>query len=204
MRPGIGFSIFGPDELKGKLIFNDHDSVVSIPMYCKMTGLSLSEIEYESIRFKIHSQYNNIDFVRDTWRPNWQRAFDDFSSVTPSEDLTYKNPSLISNWKFNFEQEFIDKNRDINAIFGAIVVISMVLCFFSLSSSMTANIYDQSQEISVMCSFGCTKKMLVQIFVCESLVLVVSSSIGAFFIGIFVGNLIFLQCSMIQSVPFEW
>jgi hypothetical protein len=40
--------------------------------------------------------------------------------------------------------------------------------------------------------------------VCESLVLVVSSSIGAFFIGIFVGNLIFLQCSMIQSVPFEW
>ena len=69
---------------------------------------------------------------------------------------------------------------------------------------MTANIYDQSQEISVMCSFGCTKKMLVQIFIFESLVLVVSSSIGAFLIGMFIGNIIFLQMSMLQSVPFQW
>jgi hypothetical protein len=67
MRPGIGFSILGPDEFKNRLITYDHDSIVSIPMYCKMTGLSLSEIEYESIRFKIRPQYNNVDFIRDTW-----------------------------------------------------------------------------------------------------------------------------------------
>jgi len=95
MRPGIGFSMFGPDEFKDLMITSDHDSIVSIPMYCKMTGLSLSEIEYESIRFKIHWYYNHLDYIRDIWRPDWQQAFDVFSSVAPSEDLTFDNPSLV-------------------------------------------------------------------------------------------------------------
>jgi len=43
-----------------------------------------------------------------------------------------------------------------------------------------------------MCSFGCTKEMLVRIFIYESLVLVVSSSLGAFIIGIFIGNMMVL------------
>ena len=144
MRPGIGFSIFGSDEFKELMITSDHDSIVSIPMYCKITGLSLNEIEFESIKLKIHWYYNHLDFMKDVWRPDWYSGFDAFSSVTPTEDLTYHNPSLLGNWKFDWEQYFKNKNRDINAIFSVIVVVSMVLCFFSLGSSMTANINDQS------------------------------------------------------------
>ena len=47
--------------------------------------------------------------------------------------------------------------RTIDIILNAIVLISMSLCFFGLSSSMSSNIFDQSKEISVMRSFGVQK-----------------------------------------------
>ena len=68
----------------------------------------------------------------------------------------------------------------------------MGLCFFSLSSGMTANIQDQNREIAIMCSLGCKKNIISRIFIYEALVLIISSSIGGFFIGLFIGNLMTL------------
>jgi len=79
-----------------------------------------------------------------------------------------------------------------DGIFNAIVLISMSLCFFSLSSSMSSNIFDQSKEISVMRSFGVQKYQILKVYIYESLILVISCSVCGFFIGAFIGNIIIL------------
>lgn len=118
--------------------------------------------------------------------------------------MTYHNHINFRHWIVNDQPFFDEKVKSMDKIFSAIVAISMCLCFFSLSSSMTANIFDQSKEISVMCSFGCSKRIILRVFVFESLVLVISSSIGGFVIGISIGNIMTMQQAMLQSSPFHW
>jgi len=45
----------------------------------------------------------------------------------------------------------------IDMIFMGAIAIMMFLCFFALSASMTANLYDQVKEIGVLRSMGFTK-----------------------------------------------
>ena len=45
-------------------------------------------------------------------------------------------PSTSESWELDEEAQLLD------GIFNGIVVVSMCLCFFSLSSSMSANIFD--------------------------------------------------------------
>ena len=79
----------------------------------------------------------------------------------------------------------------------------MGLCFFSLASSVSANIYDQSKEISVMRSCGMTTSYILRLFIYESLILVLSCSLCGFIIGISIGNLMILQQCKITSSPYS-
>ena len=158
-----------------------------------MSGSSLSELDYEQVNIILKPEYNKLEWIRDVFFREYVEATSDFDKLSPSEDLTYANHINFRSWIVNDEQAFKEKMQSMDKIFSAIVVISMCLCFFSLSSSMTANIFDQSTEISVMCSFGCSKKVLLKVFIFESLVLVISSSIGGFVIGIGIGNIMTMQ-----------
>jgi ABC-type lipoprotein release transport system permease subunit len=178
------------------MLTKDHDSIVSVPMYCKMSGISVNEVDYELLVIKLKPEYDNKKFLEKIYG-DLNSMFHYFENVVPDEDQTYENKLKIENWKVNFENEFEKKASTLDGIFNVIVIISMALCFFSLSSSMSANIFDQSREISVMLSFGCTKNVLTRIFIYEALVLVIASSFGGFVIGIFIGNLITLQQAML-------
>lgn len=117
--------------------------------------------------------------------------------MTPVEDPRYKNFYLSKSWLMNSKKSFDEKSAFLEGIFNVIVLVSMALCLFSLSSSMSANIYDQSREISVMRSFGCTRSFILKLYIYESLILVISSSIAGFGIGVFIGNLMTLQQAML-------
>jgi ABC-type antimicrobial peptide transport system permease subunit len=45
----------------------------------------------------------------------------------------------------------------LKVIFSFVISITMFLCFFSLSASMSANLYQQSKEIGVMRAIGISK-----------------------------------------------
>ena len=66
-----------------------------------------------------------------------------------------------------------------------IIVITMFLCFFSLSSSMSANLYDQTKEIGILRALGYTRFRLVLLYVYEAFILVIASS----FLGLMVGTI---------------
>lgn len=74
----------------------------------------------------------------------------------------------------------------LNIVFGVIIGIVMFLCFFSLTSSMTANLYEQVKEIGVLRSIGYTKSRIRFLYVYEAFILVGASCC----LGIIIGTLI--------------
>lgn len=86
-------------------------------------------------------------------------------------------------------------------IFNVIIAITLFICFFSLSSSMTGNLYEHVKEISVMRSIGFTKGIITKLFIYEAFILVLSSSFSGVMIGTWVGWGITLQRSMFVGMP---
>ena len=73
----------------------------------------------------------------------------------------------------------------------------MGLCFFSLSSSMSANLMEQVKEISVLRAIGNTKTMITLLFMYEAFVLVLSSSMIGMIVGFAIGYTMALQQTLI-------
>lgn len=92
----------------------------------------------------------------------------------------------------------------INLIFMVTIAIMMFLCFFSLSASMSANLYDQTKEIGVLRSMGFTKVRIFLLYFYEALILVFASSLLGILIGVFVGWTMKLQMDLFlqQSTSF--
>jgi ABC-type antimicrobial peptide transport system permease subunit len=74
----------------------------------------------------------------------------------------------------------------INFFFLFTVVIALVICFFSLSSSMYTNIYEQTKEIGVMLALGLAKPALGRLFIWEAICVVLSASTLGIGIGVLV------------------
>ena len=141
MTPAVSISGFSSFQLKEIMLTKEHDSLVSVPMYCKMSGISVNEIDYELVVIKLKPEYDNRKFL-DKFYGEFFSMIHYFENIVPDEDMTYENKLKIENWDINFKHEFERKASTLDGIFNVIVIISMALCFFSLSSSMSANIYD--------------------------------------------------------------
>jgi ABC-type antimicrobial peptide transport system permease subunit len=86
-------------------------------------------------------------------------------------------------------------------IFNVVIIITMFICFFSLSSSMTGNLYEQCKEIAVMRAIGCTKNTITKLYIYEAFILIVASSFSGVLIGTIVGWSISFQRSMFINLP---
>ena len=79
----------------------------------------------------------------------------------------------------------------INLVFAITIAIMMFLSFFSLSASMSANLYDQQKEIGVLRAIGVTRYRITLLYFYEALVLV----FAACFLGIMIGMVVaFTMC----------
>ena len=78
-------------------------------------------------------------------------------------------------------------------VFSLIIAIMMFLCFFSLSASMSANLFDSRKQIGIMRSIGFTKSSIRLLYFYEALILVFTSSILGVLIGFVVGESMALQ-----------
>ena len=88
---------------KDVMLNSEHDTIVSIPLYCKMGGISLNEIEYEDVKIKINWYWNHILYLNNVFFSDYQSATSVFSSIFPSEDLTYHNQQNFKSWKVHSE-----------------------------------------------------------------------------------------------------
>lgn len=95
---------------------------------------------------------------------------------------------FVSIYNYNDNQKNIENVSIIlNMIFNIIIAITMFLCFFSLSSSMTANLYEQSKELGIMRAMGLTKWRIIFLYIYEAFILVMASSLLGILIGTIVG-----------------
>ena len=75
----------------------------------------------------------------------------------------------------------------LDRVFMIIICITMFLCFFALSSNMTANLLDQRKEIAVLRATGMTNCRLKLLYFYEALIMVLAACILGILIGIVVG-----------------
>lgn len=121
---------------------------------------------------------------------------------SPSEIKQFSTDKFIKSWSLQSERHLKAQKDDMAKIFQMITIISMCLCFFSLSQSMSSNIFDQSKEICLMLSIGIRKADLIRVFIYESLILVVTNALIGFCIGSSLGNLIIYLFCINVAFPF--
>ena len=74
----------------------------------------------------------------------------------------------------------------LDKVFLTLIGITMFLSFFSLSASMSSNLYEQKKEIGVLRAMGFTKYRIRMLFFYEATILVFASCLLGILIGIIV------------------
>ncbi|KAG5468246.1 hypothetical protein LSCM1_02224 [Leishmania martiniquensis] len=89
----------------------------------------------------------------------------------------------------------------LNIFFIAAEIMILLICFFSLMSSMTTNVLDSSKEIGVLLCMGMTHFQVYRVFVWEAFILVVSAGIMGLIVGLVVSYTMQLQNVLFTQLP---
>ena len=104
-------------------------------------------------------------------------------------DLRLFQARNIEIYSYYDDKETLDEIKLIlDVVFNGIMAITMFLSFFSLCASVSGNLMDQTKEIGILRSLGCTSRRIKTLFVYEAFVLVSASSFQGLLIGVMVGT----------------
>ena len=65
VRPAFGLRAFGGMYVKDRMLDSPHENLVSLPLYAKMAGISVSEVEFETAILNLKPEYNTDQFFVD-------------------------------------------------------------------------------------------------------------------------------------------
>ena len=167
--------------------------LVSLPLYKQMldSTLKYSSLPMSKLKLKIKGGFDN-DHI--------SAVYNGLTNFMMKEGDTQ-----LSLWDFrDFEKSINKSEQIINIIFIIVTIIVMFLCFFSLVSSMSANILEQCKEISVLRSIGLTKKQMTSLYIYEAFVLVFASSFTGLCIGTIVGFTMSIQRALFTQLPIQF
>jgi len=120
------------------------DALVSFPTFVRLSNGAISSVDEIPMKDFILQLNDNIsgkeiDQMKD--------QLDDIIDI-------YR----VSVWDYRDDIEPIQKATEILAyFFNFTTIIALVVCWFSLNSSMFANVYEQTKEISILRAMGLTK-----------------------------------------------
>jgi len=93
-------------------------------------------------------------------------------------------------------------------LFTVIIMVTMFLCFFQLSTAMSANLFEQAKEIGVLRALGFTRRRIVLLYAYESFILVMASSLLGVVVGSIAAFTMMAQFTQFNSMPmlfyFPW
>ncbi|CAI2362787.1 unnamed protein product [Moneuplotes crassus] len=105
---------------------------------------------------------------------------------------------------YDAEKDIQEVKEILDVIFNVIISLSMFLCLFSLISSASANMMEQTKEIGVLRAIGFTKFMIKRLYFYETFVLVFASSCLGIIVGTFVGWTMTVQQAEFISIPISF
>ena len=167
---------------------NVQDNFVSFPTFVQLsngTYKSVENVPLERMFFKLKSSASereisqlkrDISFVIQG------------STISISDVEDSLSPLAIASTVMNF-------------FFLFTTIIAMILCFFSLISSMVTNIQDQAKEIGILRAIGLGKFPATRIYIYEAFILVISASVMGIFIGLAVSYTMTLQQILFTQLP---
>ncbi|KAG2388390.1 hypothetical protein C9374_000554 [Naegleria lovaniensis] len=163
-------------------------AVVSCTTYMRManqTFNSLMDVPIERLFIDVYSNATE----------NQVKAFkSDFSSYIRLLSISLKD--------VNDEMETINVALDAtNFLLLFVTVLSMIMCFFSLVSSLYTNIQEQTKEIAILRAIGCKKFFVTRLYVYEALILVLAASLIGIVIGFIIGFTMMIQSNLFTELP---
>ncbi|CDW86568.1 abc-type antimicrobial peptide transport permease component [Stylonychia lemnae] len=146
--------------------------LLSIPMYMQFMDLgTIREVSYKQLSLKLHS-WVSIE-QEDKLTHEIKQILDPSTVTVHSKATQMSNFDSILSW-----------------IFDIIIIITMFLCFFSTSSTMSANLYQSSKEIGIMRAVGIRSHKLVRLYIYETFILILASSLLGLLIGLSISYII--------------
>ena len=134
--------------------------------------------------------------------PNDKAMIDEIAKALYNASSYTPLISYVEREKTESIQELVDY------IFLVTIAIMMFLCFFSLSASMSANLYDQTKEIGILRATGVTKIRIKLLYFYEALVLVFAASLMGVLTGLIVSWTMKLQQDLFLNIhatyAFPW
>ena len=171
---------------------NNQNVLVSMPTFRRLLGDSVDSIE------EIPMSTLLIKVIGDS-NANLNKAYSLIS------DLKKRLYPELTIWDFRDSQAGLDSSTDsINIIFIAIEILAIILSLFSLMTSMSTNILEQTKEIAVLKALGMRKYIINMIYVSEAFVLVISSALFGIVIGTLVGFILALQGVLFTNLPLQF
>ncbi|KAH7824137.1 putative DUF214 family protein [Monocercomonoides exilis] len=150
------------------------------------------------VRFKEGADEKHLDRI--------QEMYDELKAILEDPE---DSESTYTVWAFFSAMDGLKMATSIlDVTFMAVTVLVMILCFFSLMSSMHTNVMEQGKEIGIMRALGLTRFQLVRVFVEEAFILVITATVMGMISGMVVGYLIISQMGSLQGLPtplyFPW
>ena len=170
----------------------DQNVLVSIPTFRRLAGdaiTSYQDIPLDSLLIKA---------IGDT-DANLEKASDLLNDLKQS---TYPNMKI---WDFRDSDSSLKSNESVlNIIFYAVEIMVIILSLFSLTTSMTTNIMEQTKEIAVLKAIGLRKLIINMLYVAEAFILVFSSALFGILIGTLVGYIFSVQRILFTYLPLQF
>jgi ABC-type antimicrobial peptide transport system permease subunit len=100
--------------------------------------------------------------------------------------------------KINFMEEM---NREFSLLSEIILLFTVIICIFGLVSSMYATILERTLEIGVLRALGLKVREVRNMFLLESMILMISAGLMGMFIGSYTAYLMESNMSLITELP---
>ena len=191
---GLAFLSSCPDFFFSKfpLALSQH-SLISFPRWLHLAGEDYDSVdELPPIEFLIKSK----------------SGMSDDEEIKLLQDLTdfvgdiSRNGRPLSLYSYDDSNEALEKaDIAITFFFGFTTVIAMLICFFSLMSSMYTNVRENAKETGVLRAIGVPRNWIARVAIYESFVIVFSSSLVGVSIGTLVAYTMALQRVLFTEVP---
>jgi len=173
------------------------DVLVSLPTYMRLVGdrvANYAQIPIDKLMIKVKGDSKELR----------ARVVDKFNQL--GSDNNYN----MRVWDFSTTEKTLESNQStLTLVFNFVEILVMILTMFSLITSMTTNILEQTKEIAVLRAVGMTKFKVNMLYVSEAFILVMASAFFGIIIGTVVAwtlsiqQVLFTQLPLMFSFPFR-
>eukprot|EP01107_Rhizomastix_libera_P002342 TRINITY_DN1404_c0_g1_i2.p1 TRINITY_DN1404_c0_g1~~TRINITY_DN1404_c0_g1_i2.p1 ORF type:complete len:1049 (-),score=196.85 TRINITY_DN1404_c0_g1_i2:241-3345(-) len=155
------------------------DTTLSFPTFLNVAGSLYDSVENLDLRY----------FFLKISKKATDKDLDQIKNLLTAAVQAQKNSGYIPEvYDLRDESNFLSQAESIiNYFFVFTTFVAMLTSFFSLTSSMVANVHEQTKELAVLRAVGMEKRWMYRLYIYEAFCVVFTSSLFGILIGTMIG-----------------